>query len=68
MFKVNLWIISYKNTICSAELLIEKKVEKLVKKWLTLVKANGIIFKLTRERQRKQKKNKKVLDKAKQIW
>ena len=28
---------------------------------------SGIIFKLTREGQRKQKKNKKVLDKAKRI-
>ena len=46
---------------------IKKKVEKTCKKWLTLAETNGIISKLTRERQRKQKKNKKVLDKAKQI-
>ena len=44
-----------------------KKVEKTCKKWLTLVETNGIIFKLTRERQQKTKKNKKVLDKAKRI-
>ena len=29
---------------------------------------SGIIFKLTREGQQKQKKNKKVLAKAKRIW
>ena len=29
---------------------------------------SGIMFKLTREGQQKQKKNKKVLDKAKRIW
>ena len=45
----------------------EKKVEKTCKKWLTLAETDGIIFKLTREGQQKTKKNKKVLDKAKQI-
>ena len=67
MFKVNLWIILCKNTRYSAEMAIKKKVEKTCKKWLTLAETNGIISKLTRERQRKQKKNKKVLDKAEQI-
>ena len=42
-------------------------MKKLVKKWLTLAETDGIIFKLTREGQQKTKKNKKVLDKAKQI-
>ena len=44
-----------------------KKVEKTCKKWLTYSCENGNISKLTRERQRKTKKNKKVLDKAKEI-
>ena len=67
MFKVNLWIISCKNTRYSAEMTTEKKVEKTCKKWLTLAETDGIIFKLTREGQRKTKKNKKVLDKAERI-
>ena len=33
-----------------------------------MTEQSGIIFKLTRERQQKTKKNKKVLDKAKRIW
>ena len=67
MLKVNLWVISYKNTRYSAEVEAEKKVEKTCKKWLTLVSANGIMVKLTREGQQKTKENKKVLDKAKRI-
>ena len=58
---------SCENTRYSAEMTTEKKVEKTCKKWLTLVTWNGIISKLTRERQQKTKKNKKVLDKAKWI-
>ena len=67
MLKVNLWLISYKNTRYSAEVEAEKKVEKTCKKWLTLRKTNRIMFKLTREGQQKTKENKKVLDKAKRI-
>ena len=67
MLKVNLWVISYKNTRYSAEVEAEKKVEKTCKKWLTLAETDGIIFKLTREGQQKTKENKKVLDKAKRI-
>ena len=45
----------------------EKKVEKTCKKWLTLRKTNGIMFKLTREGQQNKEKNKKVLDKRKTL-
>ena len=45
----------------------KKKVEKTCKIWLTYGYRNGNISKLTCERQRKTKKNKKVLDKAEQI-
>ena len=67
MLNVKLWIISCKNTIYSAGRKPERKVEKTCKKWLTLVSANGIMVKLTREGQQKTKDNKKVLDKAKRI-
>ena len=67
MLKVNLWVISCRNTRYSVEVEMEKKVEKTCKKWLTLVSTNGIMVKLTRERQQKTKENKKVLDKAKRI-
>ena len=67
MRKARLWIISCKATIYSSEMKTRKKVEKTCKKWLTYSCENGNISKLTRERQRKTKKNKKVLDKAKEI-
>ena len=60
-------MVSYKNTRYSAEVEAEKKVEKTCKKWLTDGNASGTMVKLTREGQQKQKKNKKVLDKAKRI-
>ena len=62
-----MWVISCKNTRYSVEVEMEKKVEKTCKKWLTLVSTNGIMVKLTRERQQKTKENKKVLDKAERI-
>ena len=68
MFKVKLWIISCKATIYSGELKTGKKSWKTCKKWLTYSRENGNISKLTRERQRKLKKKKKVLDKAERIW
>ena len=65
---VNSRTISCKNTRYSAGKRTARKVKKTCKKWLTDGNASGTMVKLTREGKRKKKKNKKVLDKAKEIW
>ena len=61
---MNSVVASRQNTIYGVEKCLKEKVEKTCKKQLTYDMLNGIIFKLTREGQQKQKKKiKKFLTK-----